>query len=800
MQKRTLLSTTNRKRLLLALLVSAAIQQLHGQTLPATMNPSAFKARPFEVTVNGAKAGDWVILERDNILYAPKAAFDEWRVVLRTTALGIDVNGVQHFALSAVAGFEARVDTATQSLALVFAPTSFEATRQQEAQATQPKVDAVLPSVFFNYDLNYLVNKSAANQISRDLGALTEVGVSTNAGVLTSSAVGRNLINNNANPAPASWTRLETTFTRNFPDTNRTLRLGDSSTRNSLLGRNAYFGGVQYGSNFALTPGFISQPLPTISGLSSAPSTVELYVNNVLRQTSSVPTGPFTLTNLPTFNGSGDARLVVRDLLGRETVVVQPFFSSSQLLAKGLSDWSVEAGALRRDLGLRSAAYGDGFASGTYKRGISSDLTLEGRGEITRNLQTASVGAIANIADQWLGRVAVMSSSSASSGSGNQWLLGADYIGANSSLGAQVQGATINFRQLGQEAQTLPIRYQFSSNASYYTDNKNSLSAGVAVIGRFDSQRISTLSAGYNMRVFDRGSLQISLGRVITGAASNSLAVTFALPLGSNVVTSAGAELRAGQNSAYVSANSNSPENDALGWRVLAARNPTGTRAEAGLNYANQYARLSGDVSQGAGQTAVRLGASGGLLATGGSLFASQRVSDSFALVEVPGYPGLNVSLGATVLGSTNADGAAIVPRLLPYQVNAIRLNTDELPISAEIDNIELYTVPAARSGVKLVFATRAGRSALLRLVLDDGQPMPAGSTLQVESQGQSNIEKQGFYVARRGEAFVTGLLNASRITLTWKAQRCVIDVALPPLVKDDITRVGPLVCKGVAR
>ena len=786
--------TQKRKQALAAVFFSSMAMQLVAQTSPAANALSAFKLRPLEVTVNGARAGDWVLLERDGVLYAPKTAFEEWRVLLRPDAPSVDVKGQQHFALSEVAGFEAKIDLSTQSLALTFAAKSFEATLEQEAQAIKLKPDKVLSSVFFNYDVNLAFNKPTGAPSSRDLGALTEIGVSTSAGVLTSSTVGRNLASSGADAQPASWVRLETTFTRNFPENNRTLRIGDSSTRSSLLGRNTYFGGVQYGTNFALTPGFISQPLPTISGLSSAPSTVELYINNILRQTSSVPAGPFTLTNLPSFNGSGDARLVVRDLLGRETVVVQPFFSSSQLLAVGLSDWSVEAGALRRDLGLSSAAYGDSFISGTYKQGVRTDLTLESRAEITRDLQTASLGAIAVLAGQLLGRAAVMSSRSGLQGAGNQWLLGADYAGTKQSAGLQMQGATINFRQLGADLKTLPIRYQLTGNSSYYFNNSSSLSAGFAMVDRFDGPRISTLSVGYSMRIFDRASLQISAARAITERAANSMALTLVMPLDANTVSSAGLELRAGQNSAYASVTRNASDNGVVGWRVLAAQNQAGSRAEGGLNYANQYARLSGDVSKSTGQAALRMGVSGGLLATDGRVFASQRISDSFALVEVPGYPGLSVSLGATVLGRTNADGVAIVPRLAPYQINTLRLDINELPISAEIENIELTAIPASRSGVKLIFATRLGRAALLRLVFDDGQAAPAGATLHIEGGNQE------FYVANRGEAFVTGLLASNRVTLKWKSQQCIFEVALPQLVQNDIARVGPLVCKGVTR
>ena len=102
---------------------------------------SSFKLRPLEVTVNGTKAGDWLLLERDGVLYAPKAALEEWRVLLRPDAPSVDMKGRQHFALSEVAGFDAKLDPATQSLTLTFAARSFESTLQQEAQAIKLKSD-----------------------------------------------------------------------------------------------------------------------------------------------------------------------------------------------------------------------------------------------------------------------------------------------------------------------------------------------------------------------------------------------------------------------------------------------------------------------------------------------------------------------------------------------------------------------------------------------------------------------------------------------------------------------------------
>ena len=88
----------------------------------------------------------------------------------------------------------------------------------------------------------------------------------------------------------------------------------------------------------------------------------------------------------------------------------------------------------------------------------------------------------------------------------------------------------------------------------------------------------------------------------------------------------------------------------------------------------------------------------------------------------------------------------------------------------------------------------RSGRAALIKLVLDDGAPAPAGAVIQIEG------DKQEFYVARRGEAFVTGLQTDNQVRLTWNNKQCQFSVMLPAPSPDEIVRLGPLACKGVTR
>lgn len=748
---------------------------------------------PLEVVINGEKSGTWLLVERAGVLYAQRDAFEEWRVQVSPDAKPIIFKGQEYLPLSAVPGFKAKMDYANQSVELLFSPQAFAATRLAQEGSKRPVVGPVLPTLFLNYDLNYQTSALRDAPTVRDLGLLSEIGVSNSLGVLTSSQAGRNLTNDTTLGTERSWVRLETTFTRDFPGENRTLRLGDTTTRAGMWGRNVYFGGIQYGTNFGLTPGFITQPIPVLSGLSAAPSTVEMYVNDVLRQVSNVPTGPFVVDSSPVMTGSGNVRMVVRDILGRETVIEQAFFTTTQLLAYGLNDWSIETGEVRRDMGIASNHYGSGFVSGTWRHGYSNTLTLESRAEALSQLQTLGIGAASALPSQTLGKI-LLAASHGGDTTGNMWLLGLEQQKLHNSLSFNVQRASVGFRQLGQAEGTLPTKLQMAANWTYYTERAGSFGLGYARLEQYDSTRISTISGNYSTRVGERNSLNFTASRAIGDASGTSIGAFFVMPLDKNRLASATANSHGGEHDFYVSAIQNPSYEDNLGWRTLAGHQQNQNRAEGGLYYTGSHGRLSGDASYTPDQTALRVGANGGVVLADSKLFATERVDQSFAVAEVAGYGDVGIGLGGNMLTRTDANGVALIPRLMPYQNNPIRLAADDLPVSAEIDTIELNAVPAWRSAVKVVFPVRGGRGALLKIVFDDGDVAPAGAIVQIEG------DKEEFYVARRGEAFVTGLQPSDHLLLNWNGQQCEFEVSLPPNNPDEVPRLGPLLCKGVTR
>jgi len=192
--------------------------------------------------------------------------------------------------------------------------------------------------------------------------------------------------------------RLDSTWSYSDPDTLVTYRAGDTISSGLAWTRPIRLGGFQVQRNFALRPDLVTLPLPNVSGSAAVPSTVDVYVNDVRTISQDVSSGPFRISNVPIFNGDGDARVVVRDASGREVETTLPFIVSSKLLREGLVDYSIEAGFPRLDYGSRSDDYSKKPAgSASMRYGLSDRVTLEAHAEGTTGFGNAGIGAVYGI-------------------------------------------------------------------------------------------------------------------------------------------------------------------------------------------------------------------------------------------------------------------------------------------------------------------------------------------------------------------------------------------------------------------
>ncbi|TAM90956.1 MAG: fimbrial biogenesis outer membrane usher protein, partial [Candidimonas sp.] len=198
-------------------------------------------------------------------------------------------------------------------------------------------------------------------------------------------------------PGAPGWqhsaVRMDTTFEHSLQDKEITVRFGDTLTDALAWTRQTRIGGLQIARDFTLQPYQSTAPLPAYFGSAALPSSVQLFVNGIQQYSGKVPAGPLQLNVMPTVSGAGQAQVVMTDALGRQTTVNFPFYSTTNLLRKGLTDWSFETGYVREDYGLRSFAYSAApMVSGTIRRGLTNFITLESHAETSRGLVMGGVG------------------------------------------------------------------------------------------------------------------------------------------------------------------------------------------------------------------------------------------------------------------------------------------------------------------------------------------------------------------------------------------------------------------------
>jgi outer membrane usher protein len=744
---------------------------------------SQFQEALLLVDVNRQHLGQTtlMLIAKDGTPWVAQDDLIRWRLNIPATRPHL-FRGKRYFPLTSVRGVSYTINKATQSITITarpeaFAGNVFNAPRPQYSGATLPTA----PGGFLNYDLS-LSHYSGLTQRS----GLFEAGYFDRRGVL----IGNFLANDLGNQT--QLTRLDTSWEHDDPARMTSLRLGDEINQAGTWGIPVRFGGIQYGTNFATNPGFIAFPLATASGQAALPSTVDVFVNNALVAQQKVPPGPFSITNIPTVTGAGNVQLVVTDLLGRQQVITQPFYASPVLLKKGLEDYSYELGFERDNFGISSNDYGHALASATYRKGFSNDFTGEVHGELMRDQQT--LGATANY--RW-GDIGVLSGSFAASrsdtGDGSLTAVGFQRLTDRWNFSARTQWTTTQFRQIGLTEDQLPPRELSSLNVGYSFGRVGSVSAAY-VRQRFrDQPSLQVGSLNYSVALGKYGFLGVSAIKTYGDGGNLSFFTTLTIPLGAQ--TSAGIQVhnvrQSGDNTGdttYTLQHS-LPPGEGFGYHLLARDHD---ELQAGASYQNNIGTYTAEVDQLTGQTAERIGISGGIGMIGGHPFLARRLTDSFGLVEVPGYANVRVLQDNQVVGRTDADGYAVLPDLRAYDRNPISIDQKDLPLDAKVDSLTLTAVPYYRSGVLLKFPVTHARGALLHIRLDDGAELPVGATVQTASG-------EAFPVAYHGEAYVTGLASHNHLIATWHGQRCEIDVAYPP-TKDPLPDLGTFLCKGIKR
>jgi len=741
------------------------------------------------VLLNGQPAGSAVFVLRttDDRVWVRSDDVRDWRFPL-PTAPPLAYAGEEYYPLDALAGLTYRVDESSQSLSVEAPPGLFGATRLRSASQTFDAPTRPPLGGFLNYD----VVADRVEDFDVRTAGLLEASMFGAWGAATTRFLGRDQTDE------TDMVRLDTTWTYDRPEDRTSFRLGDAITGSSRVwGGAVRFGGVQWATNFTTQPSLVTFPLPTLEGEAVVPSTVDLYVNGALRLRRDIPAGPFSVEDVPMVTGQGQAQLVVRDLLGREQVITQSYYTSPRLLRQGLHDYSYEAGVVRRNYTRESNDYGRAVISGTHRLGLTGRLTGEIHAELLEDQQTLGLSAayLAPVLGVLSGAVA---GSESESGNGFLTAFGFERQARWLSFGGNIQIASENFRHLGLLERQLAPRQQSRVFASFSLGRLGSVSLAHVDQDYRDQVSTAVSSASYSTHIGRLTYVSLTAFHVDSDESDTIIGLNFTRALGQRVSTGMSATSQNTSRQALMQLQRNPPVGRGYGFRMQAGAVESDdgertSRGEATLNLQSDIGAYVLEAGQTQDQTRVRAGVRGGFAFLGRHMFATRLIDNSFAVAQVGDRSKVRVYNDNQLVGHTNDRGFVLLPVLRPYQENQIRIEQADLPLDVEIASLQMKAVPYFRSGLLLKFDVRGAAGGLVTILLEDGKPLPAGAIVRIPGR------EEEFPVGANGELYLTGLAANNRLHATWNEQSCEIDFAFTPS-DDPLPQLGTYVCKGVSR
>lgn len=733
-----------------------------------------------EVVLNGLSTGRvvHVPMRADKRLFA-------WPANLRDA--GLQTAGLpddQYVDLALIPGLSYSYDPLNQRISFSAAPERL----QLPTQRLNPPVErryaaAVSPGVLLNYDVYAL----SAEGGSRSLSGLSELRVFGDWGVASSTGLSAYT---NAGGEQHPYIRLDTAWTRSFPDALLSVTAGDFISGSLSWSRPTRLGGLQLRRNFALAPELVTFPLPAFFGQAALPSAVELYVNGVRQYSGSVPPGPFELTAPPSVDGAGRAQVLIVDALGRRSLLNFAYYSANRLLRAGLSDWSVEFGSVRRDYGLDSFDYRSRPAlSGSLRQGWRDWLTLETHAEAAEGLALGGGGAVLRAGEAGLFSAAL--AASAGEGEGGLGSLGYSWVGGGFNAELSHTRSSRGYRDIASLGGRPPPRRSERALAGVVLGGAGSVSLSYTRFDATDEEPFRLLGLNYALGLpwrlnlfaslthdLDRGDTAVFAG--LAGSLAGGRSGGLSLQHGSEGGTVLGADLSQPLR----------PEGG-LGWSLRAQRGAELEAYQAEAAWRDDWGQVSAGGSAVDDQHSAYAGASGGVVWMDRDWFITRRADDAFVLVSTGGVADVPVRLENRVIGRTDAEGHYLVTGLNAWQPNRLSIDLLGLPAQVRADAVQKQAVPADRSGLTLEFGLHESRVALVTLVDGQGRALPLGSRVHREGAVTGAA-----IVGYDGLAYLEDLTQAVRLSVVTPAGEVCEAAFQLPAAAAGIPAIGPLKCR----
>ncbi|ALI05119.1 MULTISPECIES: fimbria/pilus outer membrane usher protein [unclassified Pseudomonas] len=735
-----------------------------------------------ELVVNQMNTGRVVAVEqRGGRLFLPAS-------VLRETGMKLPEHLSAEVGLDSLEGLHSEYDSQGQRLLLnvppEWLPEQFIGNRQ--AYPRTPALSSF--GALLNYDL-YLNDTDDGGTY---LAAWNEVRFFDSWGTLSNTGQYRRTLSGDASSTLNNgYLRYDTTWRYSDDDRLLTYEAGDLVSGALPWSSSVRLGGVQLSRDFGVRPDLVTYPLPQFAGEAAVPSSVDLFINGYKSSSADLQPGPYTLTNIPFINGAGEAVVVTTDALGRQVSTTVPFYVTSSLLQQGLTDFSVAAGTLRRDFGIRDFGYGPGVTSGSLRYGLTDSLTLESHAEASDSLTLGGVGGNLRLGNVGVLNTAV-SQSQFDGTRGQQLSLGYQYSSQRYSLSYQRvqrrdQYADLSmidspFASLSQRSEQVTLNLNL--------DTWGSLGAGYFDVRAGDDSRTRLLNLTWSKPLWRNTSFYLSANREI-GDSNWAMQAQLVIPFDLRGSLALSTERsKTGESRQRVNYSQAVPTQGGLGFNLGYAHGQGPDYRQADLTWRLQSVQLQAGV-YGSSEAETRWAdASGSLVWMDRQVFAANRIDDAFVVVSTKGFADIPVRYENQLVGQTDGKGHLLVPWSSAYYRAKYEIDPLNLPSNVQSPNVEQRVAVRRGSGYLLEFPLTRVVAASVVLVDTRQQELPLGSNVLHEQSGVNAV------VGWDGLVYLENLQTRNTLHVTLADGRTCGAQFNVDIRQEQVPLIGPLVCQ----
>ena len=713
---------------------------------------------------------------------------------LRTLGIEPNLSGnasQDAYDLDQVRGLTYAYDAAAQHIDLRVADALRTPYLVQTRPTRAPGAGSATPGAVLNYDLYTRVGAGAQTAM------LSEVRLFNDSGAFSSTGLAR------VAGGTTALLRYDTSWTHADPATLTSIQVGDFISRSVPWSRSIRMGGVEYRKNFDLRPDVLTYPVPQIGGSAVLPSRVALYVNQMQQYAGAVPDGPFVLNQVAGLNGAGQATLVTRDALGREVATSIPLYIDTRMLAPGFDDYAFGAGLVRRNYGIRSFAYAPQPAfTGSLRRGLSDRFTVEAHAEGSTRLASGGAGLLARVGNIGVVNAALAGSTARGTGSGLQASVGYQYLSPRYSVDMQSTRASGRFADLGSTEGTGVVRA--SDRITVNAAMPHGQNVGFSYVGlRLGVSPMARIAAAtYGIQLSPRSNLTVNAYRDLDNKRAQGVTATLSFTLPGRMGASATGGSQSGARTRTLALSRAGEVAATPGWSVQQGSQNGGNYLQGQAQYVSATAQYSATAQRDSGGSQGALGMTGAIVAMHGRVLPARQTGAAFALVST-GLPDVVVLHENRRIGRTDRYGDLLVPNLVPYAVNRLGIDAEELPLEVQVSQATLEVVPQRQAGVLAALTVERYDGATARLVDAAGKPVPGGATVTFASGAAPSV------VGYDGIVFVPKVKPENVLTLAWPAGQdgapeassaghCVVRFNYDITTAAPGAMLGPLACQPV--